>query len=302
VFVGSTGTVTRHSELGRTPPQARIRPTGISDNCSTDVTATFNQELTSLPDNTTLDLSQGACYLVSAPLTLKDKSKITINGNAATIKEAAPLPSFSPIVNLWHDSGVTVTSVTLEGTYNGSNAGVEGDYGVVLEGDNGITISGDTIENTQGDWVYLSPPYDVSQETDALNTNVTFVGDSFLNAGYHGITVESAGCLTLAPCNGLTIEDSTMTNIFEDAMDFEYDDYSTGFNADGTPFWAAQDYVTIQNNTWTNWGGSDWFASIQGQAPGVQEQHLSITDNTLVGDGPFMESLELTTGSQRPNT
>ena len=80
----------------------------------------------------------------------------------------------------------------------------------------------------------------------------------------------------------------------------EYDLDSTGFNADGTPFWAAQDNVNISNNTWTNWGGSDWFASIQGQAPGVQAQNVTLDNNTLNDNAPFMEVVGTEIGVTTP--
>ncbi len=46
--------------------------------------------------------------------------------------------------------------------------------------------------------------------------------------------------------------------------------------------------MTIEDNTWSNWG-NDWFASVQGQTPGVQEQHLTLTGNRLAGNGPVFE-------------
>ena len=46
--------------------------------------------------------------------------------------------------------------------------------------------------------------------------------------------------------------------------------------------------MTIENNTWVDWG-NDWFASVQGQTPGVQEQHLTLSNNTLEGDGSLFE-------------
>ena len=64
-----------------------------------------------------------------------------------------------------------------------------------------------------------------------------------------------------------------------------------------TPYWAAQDDVTIEDNVWSNWG-NDWFASVQGQTPGVQEQHLTITGNTLDGNGPLFEVV----GTNRAST
>ena len=38
-----------------------------------------------------------------------------------------------------------------------------------MEADNGVDLSGMTMNNIQGDFVYLSPPYDVDTTSDALN-------------------------------------------------------------------------------------------------------------------------------------
>jgi hypothetical protein len=141
------------------------------------------------------------------------------------------------------------------------------------------------VTNIQGDFIYLSPPCDLANISDSLNTNTNVTDSTFTNVGYHGLTVESA--------NGLIVNHDVFNGMGTDAMgtdamDFEYDDYSTPFNPDGTPFWAAQDNVTIENSTWTNWSG-DWFASDQGQTPGIQQQTVTLTGNTLYNDAPLFQ-------------
>jgi hypothetical protein len=71
-------------------------------------------------------------------------------------------------------------------------------------------------------------------------------------------------------------------------MDFEYDVYSTTFDAQGNPQEAAQDNVRIINDTWSDFGG-DWFASLQGQLPGVQEQNVVLSGNTINAHSPLVE-------------
>ena len=136
------------------------------------------------------------------------------------------------------------------------------------------------MANIQGDFVYLSPPYDVNTTSDALNKNVWIVNSTFTNAGYHGLSIESV--------DGFVFYNNTVTNVGVDAIDLEYDNYSTPFNADGTPFWAAQDDILINNDTWNGWI-DDWFVSDQGQTPGVQQQHVTLTGNTLNADSPLFE-------------
>jgi hypothetical protein len=195
----------------------------------------------------------------------------------------------APIVELWDDTNLTIQGLEVTGAYNGSNGGggSEGDYGIQFEADSGVTLTNDAVRNIQGDFLYLSPPYDVPT-SDALSTGITITNSTFMNAGYHGLTVESVGCPTLSPCNGLTVSHDTFDGMGVDAMDFEYDDYSTPLNPDGTSYWAAQDWVTIEDNIWKNWS-DDWFASVQGQTPGVQEQHLTITRNLLLSSSPLFE-------------
>ncbi|MGH9074507.1 MAG: hypothetical protein ACRDZQ_10380, partial [Acidimicrobiales bacterium] len=94
---------------------------------------------------------------------------------------------------------------------------------------------------------------------------------TFDGAGYHGVTIESA--------DGATFSGDTFSNIAEDAVDLEYDDYPTVF-VDGQPTVAAEDHVTFTSDTWVDDGGV-WFASLQGQQ--VQENDVTITDNTLKG-------------------
>ena len=289
VVLGAMSTMSTSLPAAAGPPTLML-PSSISSNCTGGDSATaLSNWLEKLPANSTVTFPLDGCFVINNTLTLNDTKGLTLNGNGSTFRETAAPTNAHPIVFLTQDSNLTITDLTIDGAYNGSNGGegVEGDYGIEMEADDNMMIAGATVENIQGDWVYLSPPYDLS-DTDALSTGIVFWEDRFVNAGYHGFTVESVGCPTLAPCNGLTIADSTMTNIGVDAMDFEYDQYSTPFNANGTPFWAAQDYVTIEDNTWSNWG-NDWFSSVQGQVPGVQEQHLTFNGNDLDSDGPVFE-------------
>jgi hypothetical protein len=287
-FGGALGTLA--TPLPAVAGQSHTLPTSIPSDCAHgDSTGALSQFLATVPSGSTVTFPENGCFVLSETLLLKDTSSLTIDGNGSTLEQTASPTNAAPLVELWNDSNLTIENLKIEGAYNGSNggAGEEGDYGIKFEADSGVTLTNDAVSDIQGDFLYFSPPYDVTT-SDALSTGITITGSTFTNAGYHGLTVESVGCPTLAPCNGLTISGDTFRSMGVDAMDFEYDDYSTPFNADGTPFWAAQDDVTIENNTWEDWG-NDWFASIQGQTPGVQEQHLTITGNTLDGSGPLFE-------------
>ena len=265
-------------------------PTHIASACkSGDSTTALEAFLESVPANSTVVFPRGGCFVINGTLLLRDKTGLTIDGNSSRLEQTVSPATDAPVVELWHDTNLTIQGLRITGAYNGSNGGggSEGDYGIQFEADSGVTLTNDAVSNVQGDFLYLSPPYDIPT-SDALSTGITITNSTFTNAGYHGLTVESVGCPTLSPCNGLTVSHDTFQGMGVDAMDFEYDDYSTPLNPDGTPYWAAQDWVTIQDNIWKNWS-NDWFASVQGQTPGVQEQHLTITNNLLLSSSPLFE-------------
>jgi hypothetical protein len=250
-------------------------PADIS--CGTgDNTDQLNNLIDLLPPNTVLNLTKNGCYTVDGTLGIAGKTNLTINGNEAVISQNVPVASgkVQPIVKLTSDTNLDINHLQIDGPYDGTNGGenFEGGYGWVMEADNGVTLNHDSTNKVQGDFLYLSPPYDVSG-SQALNTNIDVEHSSFTWAGYHGLTVESA--------NGATFAHNSFLDIGVDAMDFEYDDYSTAFSPTGDPEMAAEDNVRVIHNTWTFFGG-DWFASIQGQTPGVQEDNITLGGNTIV--------------------
>jgi hypothetical protein len=305
VFIGSLAIalIGAVSTLGMTWPAAASQsvplPASIPSDCDHgESTSALSAFLAGVPADSTVTFPADGCFIVNETLLLQDTTGLTIEGNGSTLRQTASPTNAAPIVELWDDANLTMENVKIDGAYDGSNGGEgeEGDYGIEFEADSGVTLTNDSVSNIQGDFLYLSPPYDVTT-SDALSTGITITNSTFTNAGYHGLTVESVGCPTLATCNGLTISGDTFRGIGTDAMDFEYDDYSTPFNPNGTAYWAAEDDVTITHNTWIDWG-DDWFASVQGQLPGVQEQHLTLSDNTLEADSPLFEVV----GTNRADT
>jgi hypothetical protein len=268
-------------------PTAAVTSPAPTSTCGThiDSTARLQTWINSQPPNSTLTMPTRACWNVDGTVTIRGTTGLTINANGSTFLQATAPTTSNPIVQLWLDTSLTIENLNIHGALNqaGSNGGGsdEGDYGIQMEADSGVVLSGISMNEIQGDFIYLSPPYDVDTTSDALNRNIWISGSTFQNGGYHGLTIESV--------SGFVVVNDTFTNINQDAVDLEYDDYSTPFNADGTPYWAAQDNISILNSTWTNWSGSDWFVSDQGQTPGVQQQNITISGNTLNGNGPLFE-------------
>jgi hypothetical protein len=261
--------------------------------CGADTTAAWNAYLAGLPANSTITLPFQACYNVSGfvsstsglmvGLLMKDKKNLTIHGNGATFQALSP-PQLNPIMEVYANNNVKIDHLTINGPgcAQGCGGGTELDYGLYMESNNGFVMTNSTVENVRGDWVITQGGFDTSGDPNAFaeNTAVTFNQDTFLHAGYHGFTNEATGCLTAAPCNGLTIENSTMTDMNVDAMDWEVDVSSSSVCA-GVPCGLVQNNVNIVNNTWSAYGDV-WFASLQGQTPGVAEQNQRFIGNKLI--------------------
>ncbi len=254
---------------------------GLTPTCSGDDTTALNNFFASVPSNTTVTLPHDGCFNVATTLHIANTTGLTINGNGTAIHQTVAgtgNDALEPLLFLTQDTNLKISNLTIDGADTGSNGGddYEGNYGVMLEGDTNVLLTGMTVENIQGDCLLLQSENDIPPSFGALNLNVTVTQSTFHVCGYHGLTVEAADHFTFGPGNKVT--DSGL-----DAMDFEVDGANTYFEG-GQPQGVAEDNVTIVNNTWTNWSG-DWFASLQGQTPGVQEQHLTFKDNTLNGTG-----------------
>jgi hypothetical protein len=290
-FTASGGTFTASGgNFSPSVPLVVTPPVSIPDDCSSDAAPALLSWLSSLPQGTAskpvvVKFPAQACYVVNESLYLRGMTNITVNGNGSIFKRsnAAPSGVNEPMLMMTQDSNITISGLTLQGGYDGAHYGgvaYEGDYGILMEADHGISFDHLNVRDIQGDFMALMPPNDANPPTGDLNTAIMVTNSTFVQAGYHGLSVESV--------NGLTVAYNHFRSMGVDAMDFEYDNYSTDFYTPGVADWAAQDNVTIAGNTWKDWG-NDWFASIQGQTPGVQFQHLTLYGNVLESNGPIFE-------------
>jgi hypothetical protein len=77
----------------------------------------------------------------------------------------------------------------------------------------------------------------VTGSDTSLNSDIFVTHSTFHHCGYHALTIESA--------DGVAFSQDAFSEIGTDAMDFEYDVYSTTFDAQGNPQEAAQDNIRI---------------------------------------------------------
>jgi hypothetical protein len=284
------------SPLSHHPRPARAERAGLeasysvpaSIGCWGDQSAALSSFLNSLPANSTVNFPKNGCYMISTTLAIHNKTGLTINGNGTRIYQDVPGPESSPvdpIMELYENTNLAINNVTVHGDYNGTNGGsyYEGDLGWLLEANHGVTLTGDTTEYAQGDCIELNSPDNsfITPGDVSLNTNVNVLNSTFNYCGYHGLSIEAA--------NGALFQGDTFSNMGTDAMDFEHDIYSTGMS-NGQPNYAAEENITISHDTWTTFGG-DWFASVQGQTPGVAEHNVVLNGNTINSSTKAIEVL-----------
>ena len=232
-----------------------LLPASIPSDCAHgDSTSALTEFLAKLPADSTVTFPPDGCFVIDETLLLQGTTGLTIEGNGSTLKQTASPTNTAPIVELWNDADLTMENVKIDGAYNGSNGGEgeEGDYGIEFEADSGVTLTNDSVSNIQGDFLYFSPPYDVTDQPCTLDRHYHRQLE-FHERRLPRTDAQFCWVPTEATCNGLTISGDTFRGINTDAMDFEYDDYSTPFGPSGlpcdpvsqprtcTPYWAAED-------------------------------------------------------------
>lgn len=290
--------------------QTTSPPTSIAANCSKDVSGALHKWVKSLPAGSTVTLPHDACYTVNGTLHINRTTGLTINGNGATVKQTIPGRhgtgraecATHPLLFLTENTNLSISGLKLDGPFDGTNGGVhcEGYIGVELQGDSGVTLNKLDVQNIQGDGLALQPNYTAkigSRRRNDLNTNVTVSNSTWNNIGYTGVSIEAV--------RGAVLSGDTFSNVGENAIDFEYDVYSSFFHDSESTVagFAAQDNILITRCLFKNFG-VDWFASLQGQVPGVQQQNVVLSDNTIDSKSPLMQvegTLQAKTSTRNQN-
>ncbi len=275
------------------PPtgQTTSPPASIAANCSSDVAGALHKWLKSLAAGSTVTLPRDGCYTVNEILHINHATGLTIIGNGATLKQTVAGQNggtdrtecpHHPMLFLTRDTNLSISDLNLTGAFDGHNGGVhcEGYNGIELQGDTGVTLNKLDVSNIQGDGLSLQIPTAV--KGNPLNTHINVTNSTWSNIGYDGLSIESA--------NGVTISDDTFSNVHLDAIDFEVDLYSSAFSDPNAkiPGYAAQDNILVTRCLFKNFG-VDWFTSQQGQVPGVQQQNVVLSDNTIDSQSPLMQ-------------
>ena len=192
-------------------------------------------------------------------------------------------------------SGLNLTGGLLGDLSNGG-AAYEGYGGLETVSTRNMTFNGDNLTNFQGDCLSVQfPSPSIGVSGNMLNRNMLWQGGKIKGCGWVGLSVESV--------DGLRVTGTQFSTQKADAIDFEYDLYSSSITVKGQARGAAQDNITIDHNNFFNWG-ADWFVSLQGQTKcqfkrpptkpcaeggGVQQRNVSLVDNNLNSSRPLIE-------------
>jgi hypothetical protein len=263
-----------------TAPVARAStfqiPGSIAGDCSVDVTQPILTWIASVPDDSTLNFSEGACYRLSGTLELANRHGLDLEGNGATFTFT---PGGDPHRAAWRlDQGSDYTFRDM--TIIGANpaAGVfnplyQWQHGFDFRGTATATVDHVAVADVYGDCFYLGQAVDGSR---AWSSGIHIAGSTCHGSGRMGVAITAA--------RGVLIEQNTISQAGIAGVDIEPNGGSLGFGAHG---------VTIASN---EIDCRETFDAI-GKGPVTA---VAVRDNRVTGYGLHMV-VRAPTGERRSN-
>jgi hypothetical protein len=255
------------ASVSRVPATDVTAPSGITADCSSDVSGLLNTWLNSLPANSRWAPPTGSCFLVDHGLELRFLSDLTIDGGTFEDLTAHAPPQAGHGTQRGHaaiaalgGTGLTLENLNILGVHNGfsyrPSMAFEG--GIQLDGTADTTISNVGINHTFGDGIDLEPlrggddykSGSIVQPVEGL----TVSGVTIHGVGRQGITAASV--------DGATISNVSISGVGFNSFDFESDEQGEGAKnvlIDGCSFSGinismdgpATGPITVQNCTMT---------------------------------------------------
>jgi Right handed beta helix region len=141
-------------------------PATIRGDCSADVTQPILTWIASVPDDSVLSFTSGACYRIEGTLEVKNRNGLAFDGNGATFKATVTgtLHSRSQW-RLLGGSRLALKNMTIRGAKTQPGAtlsDLQHQHGIDLRGVAGVEISRVAIEGPYGDCVYVGRPWDAN--------------------------------------------------------------------------------------------------------------------------------------------
>ena len=244
-------------------------PSTIDATGATDVSATLNAWIATVPNGSVISFPSTGIYKLSRGIELGMRTNLVFQGNGATLRSSGAgndtysslfVFGFSYSAGYWTggNADIAVYNFNLAGddpTPGVYSVGTEHQSGVHLVGINRVEVSGCTISAVWGDGMYIDGPTDVWLHDNHVVTT-----------GRNGVTVVSGA------------------NVTADHNAFDRVGYVT---FDVEPYQSTQTSTNImfRNNTAGTYGGTygAWFAGIDGSHTGAAINGVTISGNTVTG-------------------
>ncbi len=172
------------------PGSVRVPPS-IADDCSTDVTAQLVTWIASVPDNSTLQFREGACYRIDDSLRIEDRRGLVFEGNGATFKAVSEPDPRRRHILIVGGSDLVFRNLTVQGAHPHAGTGLEAyqaarefQHAFALQGVQGVLLDRVRAFDVYGDFVYIGPG-----RAEEWSRRVTVRDSTFERNGRQGIAV-----------------------------------------------------------------------------------------------------------------
>jgi hypothetical protein len=137
-------------------------PSTIAGDCSTDVSQQLLTWIATVPDNSVLSFSSGACYRIEKTLELTSRNGLTFEGNGATFKATTVGDGHRPQWRIDEGSNFIFRNMNIDG---GNPQGgtfvstLQWSHGIELLGPSNVEIDHVNVANVYGDCFYVGQGY-----------------------------------------------------------------------------------------------------------------------------------------------
>ncbi len=181
---------------------AQTIPAAIASDCSVDVTAELLAWIASVPDGSTLEFGQDACYRIDGRLLILNRHNLVFAGNNATFKAVTDGRELNDTDartrahwSVRRSSNITFKDMTIQGSnpYAGTQeeayvAALEAQHGIELGSVQGGLIDNVKIYDVYGDFVYFGG----NSTLGTLTSNFTVRNSHFERNGRQGMAFTGA--------------------------------------------------------------------------------------------------------------
>jgi hypothetical protein len=232
-------------------------PAGIDSSGRTDVSQAMAGFFASVPNGSTIDIPAGT-YLMSRTLLLQNRTNLVIRAAGATFTTTESNETLRPQLRLLNSRGITITGLTVRGTFApglAQNDARWGQHGIDINSSSGVVLDGISVANVYGDLVYIG-----QRDGGPVSDGVTVRNCNLSRSGRQGFTMTGARNIVLQGCS--------LSDVMRSSIDME----------PGRDAGMSVENVRITGNQVRN--GRLYFVAARGHGP---INNIVIENNNLSG-------------------